>query len=102
MDCLLNFSLIAKQHQYVRPTLAEEAVIDIKEGRHPVIERLMPAEEDYIPNDVFLDQESQQIMIITGPRLIPVPLRTLLLLMTCCDIVAARLRCSTASAARGC
>ena len=69
LDCLLNFSLIAKQHQYVRPTLAEEAVIDIKEGRHPVIERLMPAEEDYIPNDVFLDQESQQIMIITGPNM---------------------------------
>lgn len=69
LDCLLNFALIARRNNYVRPTLTEESVIDIKSGRHPVIERLMSAEEDYIPNDVFLDQESQQVIIITGPNM---------------------------------
>ena len=69
LDCLVNFAKISRQHRYVRPTLADEEVIDIKAGRHPVIERLMAAEEDYIPNDVYLDRESQQILIITGPNM---------------------------------
>lgn len=69
LDCLVNFATIAQRNQYARPTMTEEPVIDIKSGRHPVIEQLMSAEDDYIPNDVFLDQESQQIMIITGPNM---------------------------------
>ncbi|MFT5954511.1 MAG: DNA mismatch repair protein MutS [Cyclobacteriaceae bacterium] len=69
VDCLVNFATVARQNKYIKPTLSDESIIDIKKGRHPVIERLMSAAEDYVPNDVFLDNESQQILIITGPNM---------------------------------
>lgn len=69
LDCLLCFSFQARSYHYTRPTISEEKTIDIKEGRHPVIERHLPDGESYIPNDVFLDNESQQVMIITGPNM---------------------------------
>ena len=69
VDCLQSFAKIAKERKYVRPTVDDSTVIDIKEGRHPVIETLMPICQEYIPNDVLLDQENQQIIIITGPNM---------------------------------
>ncbi|MEQ8473023.1 MAG: DNA mismatch repair protein MutS [Marinoscillum sp.] len=69
LDCLTAFAFLAKRNSYVKPHITDEFSLDIKEGRHPVIEQNMPPEEDYIPNDVYLDDESQQIMIITGPNM---------------------------------
>ena len=69
IDCLVNFGYIALNNKYVMPTVDESYVIDIKEGRHPVIEQLMPVGEEYISNDVYLDREKQQIIIITGPNM---------------------------------
>ncbi len=69
IDCLVNFGYIALNNNYVMPTVDESYVIDIKEGRHPVIEQMMPVGEDYISNDVYLDREKQQIIIITGPNM---------------------------------
>lgn len=69
LDCLTSFAYLAKRNSYIKPNITEEFSLDIKEGRHPVIEQNMPPEEDYIPNDVYLDDESQQIMIITGPNM---------------------------------
>ena len=69
IDCLVNFGYIALNNNYVMPTVDESYVIDIKEGRHPVIEQMMPVGEEYISNDVYLDREKQQIIIITGPNM---------------------------------
>lgn len=69
LDCLSCFAEQAQSYQYCRPNISEEKVIDIKEGRHPVIERNLPDGEDYITNDLYLDNESQQVMIITGPNM---------------------------------
>ena len=69
IDCLVNFGYIALNNKYVMPTVDESYVIDIKEGRHPVIEQMMPVGEEYIANDVYLDREKQQIIIITGPNM---------------------------------
>jgi DNA mismatch repair protein MutS len=69
LDVLLCFAEVAEQNYYVQPELDDSFVIDIKGGRHPVIEKRMAAGEDYITNDVFLDSDSQQIMIITGPNM---------------------------------
>ena len=69
LDCLSNFQRLAKKNNYTRPTIAEDMSINIKLGRHPVIEQTLPMDESYVPNDVFLDSESQQIMIITGPNM---------------------------------
>ncbi len=69
IDCLSSFAEIAIKNNYCRPGITEENLIDIKEGRHPVIEQQLPAGEDYIPNSVFLDDVSQQIMVITGPNM---------------------------------
>ena len=69
IDCLLSFAEIATKNSYVRPVINRNRAIDIKEGRHPVIESQMSASETYVPNDVFLDDESQQIMVITGPNM---------------------------------
>ena len=69
IDCLLSFARIAAERGYNRPTLDDSRVIDIKAGRHPVIETLMPVGEEYIPNDTYLDNEKQQIMMITGPNM---------------------------------
>ena len=69
LDCLLGFSSLAAENNYVRPIVNDGDEIDIHSGRHPVIEKQLPAGEEYVPNDVFLDNESQQIMIITGPNM---------------------------------
>lgn len=69
LDCLLCFATEAAANNYVRPNIAEDLVIDIKAGRHPVIEKNLPVGEEYIANDVYLDNESQQVIIITGPNM---------------------------------
>ena len=69
LDCLLSFAEVARQYRYIRPVVDDGKVIDIKQGRHPVIERQMPVGEFYVPNDVMLDPDSQQIIIITGPNM---------------------------------
>ena len=69
LDCLLSFSAIAKRNNYVKPTVNNSSSLVIKQGRHPVIERQLAMGEPYIPNDVFLDREKQQIMMITGPNM---------------------------------
>jgi DNA mismatch repair protein MutS len=69
LDCLLSFATIAQKNNYVRPHLFDNDVLDIKDGRHPVIEKQLPIGEEYIANDVYLDNEHQQIIIITGPNM---------------------------------
>jgi DNA mismatch repair protein MutS len=69
IDCLLSFASIAQKNNYVRPHILENNVLDIKDGRHPVIEKQLPIGEEYIANDVYLDNEQQQIIIITGPNM---------------------------------
>ena len=69
LDCLQSFAKMAQECSYVRPTLDEGKLIDIRAGRHPVIERLMAVGEQYIPNDVMLNDSDQQIMMITGPNM---------------------------------
>lgn len=69
LDCLLSFAKVSESNRYVRPVVDSSDVIDIKQGRHPVIETQMPVGEKYVPNDVELDTEKQQIMMITGPNM---------------------------------
>ncbi len=69
IDCLLSFSTCAREYNYIRPEINDTTALEIREGRHPVIERMLPVGESYIANDVFLDQDDQQIMIITGPNM---------------------------------
>ncbi|MBL7847962.1 MAG: DNA mismatch repair protein MutS [Cyclobacteriaceae bacterium] len=69
LDCLLSFAATARANRYVRPEINDTQVLDIKDGRHPVIEKQLPAGESYVPNDVFLDNDNQQILIITGPNM---------------------------------
>ena len=69
LDCLLSFAKTAEEHRYIRPVLDQSDVIDIKQGRHPVIETELPIDEQYVPNDILLDQDRQQIIIITGPNM---------------------------------
>ncbi len=69
LDCLLSFAKVAEKNNYCKPTLNEDFTIDIKAGRHPVIEQQMPIGEKYVPNDVYLDHEEQQILMITGPNM---------------------------------
>ena len=69
LDVLLNFAVVAEKNYYVKPEVSESKVLDIKGGRHPVIERNLPIGEDYITNDTFLDPKTQQIIIITGPNM---------------------------------
>ncbi|MCL1937486.1 MAG: DNA mismatch repair protein MutS [Candidatus Azobacteroides sp.] len=69
MDCLLSFAKIAERNKYIRPQVNDSKILEIKNGRHPVIETQMPAGESYIPNDVFMDDKTQQIIIITGPNM---------------------------------
>lgn len=68
-DCLLSFAKVAKENKYIRPEISDTDILDIKEGRHPVIEKQLPPGESYIANDVYLDRDTQQIMIITGPNM---------------------------------
>ena len=69
IDCLLSFAKAAEEHHYVRPVVADDALLEIQAGRHPVIETQLPVGEQYVPNDIKLDTEKQQIMIITGPNM---------------------------------
>ena len=69
IDCLQSFARLACERRYVRPVLDDGKRIDIRSGRHPVIETLMPVGEEYVPNDVMLDDRQQQIMMITGPNM---------------------------------
>jgi DNA mismatch repair protein MutS len=69
LDCLIGFSVLARENLYVRPVIDDSDVLDIKAGRHPVIETQMTPGESYIPNDLYLDTEKQQIIIITGPNM---------------------------------
>ncbi len=69
LDCLISFANTAARNNYTRPELNEENIIDIKAGRHPVIEQNLPLGESYIANDIFLDNDRQQIMMITGPNM---------------------------------
>ncbi len=69
IDCLQSFAMLARQRRYVRPTLDDGKRIEIKQGRHPVLETLMPVGEEYIPNDIMLDDDDQQIIMITGPNM---------------------------------
>ena len=69
LDCLSAFAKLALQNKYCKPEINETLAIDIRQGRHPVIEKQMPAGEEYIANDVFLDSDAQQIIIITGPNM---------------------------------
>ena len=69
IDCLLSFAKTAEENHYARPIVDDSDVIDIKQGRHPVIETQLPLGEKYVPNDVYLDTEKQQVMMITGPNM---------------------------------
>ncbi len=69
LDVLSSFALAARKNKYVQPVISEGNELDIKEGRHPVIEQQLPVGESYVPNDVYLDDASQQIIIITGPNM---------------------------------
>ena len=69
LDCLLSFATVARDNHYIRPVLSDDTTLDIRQGRHPVIEKQLPIGESYIANDVLLDTESQQIIIITGPNM---------------------------------
>lgn len=69
LDCLLSFAKTSEEHRYVRPTIDESEVLDIKQGRHAVIETQLPIGEQYVPNDVYLDTVKQQVMMITGPNM---------------------------------
>ena len=69
LDCAVSLSELAISENYTKPFLNETFAIDIKEGRHPIIEKSLPLGEKYIPNDVFLDKDAQQIIMVTGPNM---------------------------------
>jgi DNA mismatch repair protein MutS len=69
LDCLHSFAKVARENKYIRPVICDDDVLDIRQGRHPVIEKQLPAGEVYIANDVMLDSKQQQIIIITGPNM---------------------------------
>lgn len=69
IDCLLSFAQISKQYKYCRPKMSEDQVLEVSQGRHPVIEQLLPPGETYVANDIHLDKEEQQVIILTGPNM---------------------------------
>ncbi len=69
LDCLLSFACVARSNRYARPNVNDSLIVDIRSGRHPVIEKQLPVGESYVPNDILLDSERQQILIITGPNM---------------------------------
>lgn len=69
LDCLLSFAKVAESNRYIRPLIDDSDVLDIKAGRHPVIEKQLPLDDPYIANDVYLDNKTQQIVIVTGPNM---------------------------------
>jgi DNA mismatch repair protein MutS len=66
---LLSFAMVAKANRYTRPVINDTTILDIKDGRHPVIEKQLPIGESYVPNDIYLDNDKQQVLIITGPNM---------------------------------
>ena len=70
LDCLMGFAAVAVENKYVCPAINDSLVIDVRQGRHPVIEKQLPLDEEYVPNDVLLDNNGQQIIIITGPNMV--------------------------------
>ena len=98
LDCLVSFADITLKYNYVRPTIDDSYVLDIKDGRHPVIEQMLPAGESYIANDVYLDKDKQQIIVITGPNMSG---KSALLRQTALIVLMAQMGCFvSASAAR--
>ena len=98
LDCLLSFASVSVENGYIRPVLDDSAVIDIRDGRHPVIEKQLAADDPYIPNDVFLDNDDQQIIILTGPNMSG---KSALLRQTALIVIMAQMGCFVpASAAR--
>ena len=69
LDCLRSFAVVSEEYGYSRPVLDDSHVLDIRDGRHPVIERQLPPDEPYVPNDVWLDNDKQQVIILTGPNM---------------------------------
>ncbi len=69
LDVLLSFANVSRAYKYIRPVISEDDILDIKQGRHPVIERQMAVGENYVPNDLYLDSNTQQIIIVTGPNM---------------------------------
>jgi DNA mismatch repair protein MutS len=69
IDCLLSMAKVAQRNKYIRPQINEDNILEIRAGRHPVIETQLPSDEPYIPNDIYLDDKKQQIIIITGPNM---------------------------------
>ncbi len=69
IDCMLSFAAVSTENNYVRPLIEEDHTIDIRSGRHPVIEQQLPEDEEYIANDLYMDNDEQQIMVITGPNM---------------------------------
>lgn len=94
MDCLQSFARIACERRYVRPVLDEGKRIEIRQGRHPVIETLMPVGEEYIPNDIVLDDKEQQIVMITGPNMSG---KSALLRQTALNVLLAQIGCFVAA-----
>jgi len=90
IDCILSFAKIAEEYHYVRPVVEDDETIDIKQGRHPVIEKQLPIGESYVPNDVMLDSNKQQIMIITGPNMAG---KSALLRQTALIVILAQIGC---------
>lgn len=90
IDCLLSFKTIALKYHYRKPILSESNVLDIKQGRHPVIEYCLPPGQSYIPNDVYLDNDNQQIIIITGPNMSG---KSALLRQTALIVIMAQIGC---------
>ncbi|MBR3884314.1 MAG: DNA mismatch repair protein MutS [Bacteroidaceae bacterium] len=90
LDVLLSFANISRAYKYIRPVICEDDVLDIKQGRHPVIERQMAMGEEYIPNDLYLDSEHQQIIIVTGPNMAG---KSALLRQTALIILLAQIGC---------
>jgi DNA mismatch repair protein MutS len=89
-DCLSSFAKIAVSNKYCRPVLNEGCCINIKEGRHPVIEQQLPVGEEYVPNDIYLDDEGQQIIVITGPNMAG---KSALLRQTALIVIMAQIGC---------
>jgi DNA mismatch repair protein MutS len=90
LDCLLSFATVSVDNRYVRPLLDETTALDIKDGRHPVIEQQLPPDDPYIPNDVFLDTDDQQIIILTGPNMSG---KSALLRQTALIVIMAQMGC---------
>ncbi|MHA7099581.1 DNA mismatch repair protein MutS [Roseivirga pacifica] len=90
LDCLISFATVAQINKYCRPEINDKMILDIEEGRHPVIEKQLPVGETYVPNDVFLDDQTHQILIITGPNMAG---KSALLRQTALIVIMAQMGC---------